>query len=213
MTLRALDLFCGAGGASEGLHRAGFEVVGVDIAPQKNYPFRFIQADALTFPLDGYDLIWASPVCKRFSSATRTSKTSAIWPDQIMPLRARLEKWGGAWIIENVLGAPLRNSVMLCGAQFGLKVYRHRYFESSHLLLVPPHLEHHTPIVKMGRRPKPGDFINPVGHFSGVGYAQQAMGIDWMGQKELSQAIPPAYSEFLTRQVIEQLSRAATETT
>lgn len=207
--MKALDLFCGAGGASWGLHLAGFDVTGVDICPQPNYPFKFVQADALAYPLDGYDLIWASPVCKRWSSATATSKTKHLWPDQIAPVRERLEAWGEPYIIENVAGAPLRNPVMLCGHQFGLKVYRHRLFESNILLLVPWHLPHPEPPVKMGRPPSEGGYMNPVGNFSGVPYARKAMGISWMGQKELAQAIPPAYSEYLGRQVIEQLRQAA----
>lgn len=202
--MKALDLFCGAGGASMGLHRAGYEVTGVDLYPQPRYPFNFVQADALTFPLEGYDLIWASPVCKRFSSATRTAGTSEMWPDQIAPIRERLEAAGVPYIIENVQGAPLINAVMLCGAQFGLQTYRHRYFESNVLLLVPPHPRHDAPVVKMGRPPTAGQFINPVGHFSDVPYARRALGIPWMGQSELAQAIPPAYSEYLGRQVAGQ---------
>lgn len=200
--MKALDLFCGAGGASVGLHRAGFEVTGVDIRPQPRYPFTFHQADALTFPLDGYDLIWASPVCKHYSSATRTAGTVHRWPDQIGAIRQRLAAWGGAYIIENVQGAPLLDAVMLCGAMFGLCTYRHRYFESNVLLLTPPHMPHTVPVVKMGRPPEPGKYLNPVGNFSGVKAGQEALGIGWMGQKDLAQAIPPAYSEYLARQLM-----------
>jgi DNA (cytosine-5)-methyltransferase 1 len=185
-----------------GLHRAGFDVTGVDIELQPRYPFAFMQADALTFPLEGYDFVWASPVCKRFSSASKTSKSKDRWPDQITPIRRRLEEWGGPYIIENVVGAPLRNPVMLCGYQFGLKVYRHRLFESNILLLVPWHLPHPERPVKMGRPPSEGAYMNPVGNFSGVPYARKAMGIPWMGQQELSQAIPPVYAEYLARQVL-----------
>lgn len=203
---KALDLFCGAGGAGMGLHRAGFDVVGVDIAPQSRYPFEFVQADALTYPLDGFDLVWASPVCKRFSSATRTAGTSHRWDDQIAPIRQRLVQSGLPYIIENVAGAPLLSPLTLCGAMFGLRTYRHRLFESNVLLLAPPHPKHTAPVVKMGRPPAAHEYINPVGHFSNIGAAREAMGIEWMNGAGLSQAIPPAYSEYLGRQIIQYLS-------
>jgi len=197
---RALDLFCGGGGAGVGLYDAGFEVVGVDIDPQPRYPFEFVQADALKFDLSGFDFVWASPVCKRFSSATVTSKTSKKWPDQIGQIRKKLKQWGGDWAIENVAGAPLIDPVILCGAMFGLELYRHRFVETSRKIAQPAHPEHKNPVCKMGRPPKPGEFINPVGHFSGVPAAQRAMGIDWLGQKELAQAVPPAYAEYVAKQ-------------
>jgi DNA (cytosine-5)-methyltransferase 1 len=164
-----------------------------------------VQDDALEYPLEDYDLLWAGPVCKRFSSATRTAGTRELWPDQIAPIRERLKAAGVPYIVENVPGAPLHSPLLLCGAMFGLKTYRHRLFESNVLLLAPPHLKHTAPVVKMGRPPQAGDFINPVGNFSGVAYARDAMGIAWMTQAELSQAIPPAYSEFLGRQVMAYL--------
>src|SRR6476659_6309400 len=176
--IRALDLFCGSGGAAMGLYRAGFSIVGVDLFPQPKFPFEFIQGDALTYPFDGFDFVWASPVCKKFSSATRTAGTSHLWPDQIAPIRERLIEWGGPWIIENVPGAPLRDPVSLCGAMFGLKVYRHRLFESNVPLVVPEHPVHIARTAKMGRPVQEGEFINPVGHFSDVPFAQKAMGIN-----------------------------------
>lgn len=209
MALRALDLFCGAGGASAGLHRAGFEVVGVDIRPQPHYPFEFVLADALTYPLDGFDFAWASPLCKGFANITATAKTKHLWPDQVTPIRARFEAWGGPWIIENVVGAPLRNWVELCGSMFGLKVYRHRRFESNLLLLVPPHVPHRDKTPSAGRGISPKGFISVAGHINNTEYVKGAMGIHWTSGDGLSQAIPPAYSEFLGRQVIEQLRRAA----
>ena len=201
MKKRALDLFCGGGGASAGLVDAGFEVVGVDLYPQRKYPFQFIQADALSVSFDGFDFIWASPVCKRFSSATRTSKTQENWPDQIGAIRERLVAWGGDWCIENVKGAPLQNSIMLCGAMFGLRLYLHRYFETSIKIESPMHEKHTHRVAKMGRPVKTDEFINPVGHFSDVPLAQVSMGISWMGQKDLSQAIPPAYSHYIATQL------------
>lgn len=198
--MRALDLFCGGGGAGMGLYKAGFEVVGVDIEPQPKYPFEFVQADALTYPFAGFDFIWASPVCKKFSSATRTSGTTAKWSDQITPIRRRLKRSKKPWVIENVEGAPLVDPVILCGTMFGLKLYRHRLFEANFKIRVPKHPTHRAKVTKMGRPKKAGEFINPVGHFSGVRDAQRAMDIDWLGQKELAQAIPPAYSEYIARQ-------------
>lgn len=194
-----------------GLHRAGFDVVGVDIVRQPKYPFRFIQCHwlvALATRMD-WDFIWASPVCKRYSSATRTSGTTGNHPDDIQEVREKLEKcWPGIpYCIENVAGAPLENPFMLCGTMFGLPLYRHRYFETSlHFenLVIPQHREHENKTAKMGRPLKPGEFINPVGHFSDVAAAQKAMGIDWLGQKELSQAIPPAYSEFIGRHLTKE---------
>ncbi len=199
--MKALDLFCGAGGASMGLHRAGFEVVGVDIAPQKNYPFEFHQADALTFPLDGFDLIWASPVCKRYSSITRTAQSQHKHPDQIPEIRARLEASGVDYIIENVVGSPLKG-ITLCGAMFGLRTYRHRIFESNVLLMSPPHPKHITRVNKNGRRVVGDQFMSISGHFAGVELAQRIMGIDWMGGAGLSQAVPPVYSEYLARLIL-----------
>jgi DNA (cytosine-5)-methyltransferase 1 len=161
------------------------------------------------FPLEGYDFIWASPVCKRFSSATRTSKTVENWPDQIDPIRELLTASGAAWVIENVTTAPIRSDVLLCGAMFNLRTYRHRVFESNFFLFQPPHPKHTAPIVKMGRQPSPEQFINPVGNFIDVRAGRIALDIDWMTRDELAQSIPPAYSEFIGKQIISQLSREA----
>lgn len=178
-----------------GLHQAGFDVTGVDIAPQPKYPFRFIQANAMTFPLEGFDFIWASPPCQRFSDAQRLMGNEH--PDLLTPIRDRLLVRGGLWCIENVPGAPLRKPVMLCGQMFGLHLYRHRLFETSFPVEQPWHSPHIHPQVKMGRRPKAGEIIQVVGHFTDVAGAREAMDIDWMGQNELREAIPPAYSKFI----------------
>ena len=139
MKPKALDLFCGAGGATKGLQRAGFHVTGVDIRPQSRYCGDvFIQADALTVPLEGYDLIWASPPCQRYTRAQNAARNREAHPDLVGPMRERLMASGIPWAMENVVGAPLLNPVVLCGLAFGLKVKRHRLIESSHLLLVPP---------------------------------------------------------------------------
>lgn len=203
MKPRALDLFCGAGGASMGLHRAGFEVVGVDIKPQPRYPFEFHQADALTFPLGGFDFIWASPPCQAFSLAGQQwRKAGKEYPDLIEPTRIRLKASGIPYVIENVPGAPLINPIALNGAMFGMRLRRVRIFESSVPLLFHLLPDDAPMVFRMGRRPKPHEAIVPVGHFSDVPRAQREMGIDWMGQKELAQAIPPAYSEFIGRQIL-----------
>jgi DNA (cytosine-5)-methyltransferase 1 len=214
MKPKALDLFCGAGGASMGLARAGFDVVGVDLAPQPEYPCRFVQADALTYPLDGFDLVWASPKCQRWSAATRQSGSPADYPDQITPIRERLRVSSVAYIIENVLGAPLIDPVMLCGSMFDLGVVRQRIFECSFDTGDAPSHEHRGSLVT-------GEYVTVCGnggvpawtlkererrglprHIPGemsLERWREAMGIDWMSRKALVQAIPPAYAEWLGR--------------
>lgn len=205
--MRLLDLFCGAGGAGFGYAQAGFEVTGVDLAPQPHYPFPFIQADALKFPFDGFDVVHASPPCQRFSIANVKLRNSGKeYPDCLTPIHQRLRAWGGTWIIENVVGAPvLSYAIMLCGLSFGLKVFRHRVFHSSRLLLAPSHLTH------VGRRIGDGMFsiAGGAGRWKSWGTVKRnvskgtaaewraAMGIDWMTRKELTQAIPPAYTQYL----------------
>ena len=197
---RALDLFCGAGGAAVGLSRAGYEVVGVDIEPQPRYPFEFHCGDAMKWPLDGFDLIWASPPCQRFSPATRFHPGVADGhPDLIEDVRARLAGSGAAWVIENVPQAPLRFPCVLCGLMFGLRLYRHRAFECSKLILAPGHPDHRWKCVAVGRKPNDEDFMTVAGHFSGLKQAGECMGIDWMIRRELAQAIPPAYAEWIGR--------------
>jgi DNA (cytosine-5)-methyltransferase 1 len=197
--MRLFDLYCGAGGAAMGYHRAGFtEIVGVDMEPQPHYPFRFLEADALTvlkLPgwVEGFDLIHASPPCKAFTKtgwAIRYDYRSHH-TDLLTPTRRMLELTGTPWVIENVPGAPMRPDVVLCGSQFGLGVRRHRWFEVSwpELALVPGCL-HDGPVYSPHGNPN---------RFKGT-RAQwaEAMGIDWMATSgELSQAIPPAYTEYI----------------
>lgn len=192
---RVLDLFCKAGGAGYGYYLAGCEVTGVDIEPQPRYPFRFIQADAMTFPLDGYDLIHASPPCQVYSETAKV--TTREHPDLVGPVRERLIESGIPYVIENVVGAPLIDPIMLCGAMFGLRVYRHRLFETSFTIDRPAHPDHYWQQVKMGRKPAPDQFHVPVGNFPETERARQDMSISWMTGKELAQAIPPAFTRYL----------------
>lgn len=201
-----LDLFCGAGGAAWGYHLAGFQVVGVDHQPQPHYPFAFIQDDAfnwLAYAGHTYDAIHASPPCQAYSKLAKMTKKT--YEQLIEPTRQALNALGKPYIIENVVGAPLQNPVRLCGSQFGLKVYRHRLFESNKLLMGLSHQPHHDQTPKGGTRGNnlsPKGFICVAGHFSNVDYARQAMGIDWMNRDELAQAIPPAFTHFLGKQLI-----------
>ena len=181
MKPKLLDLFCGAGGASMGYYRAGFEVEGVDINPQPHYPFKFYQADALESPLEGYDAYHASPPCQKWSKAAKQWRASGIYYlDAILPVRLSLRVTGKPFVIENVIGAPLLNPILLTAGDFGMRIKRDRYFEVEGFE-VRFRLSIDSPrAVKMGRPVKDGDIIQPVGHFSGVPYARKQMGINWM---------------------------------
>jgi len=207
MRPRLLDLFCCAGGCAMGYHRAGFDVVGVDINPQPRYPFEFQQADALTFDLSGFDAIHASPPCQAYTVLGGREDLSH-YPDLVDAVRERLQASGKPWIIENVPGAPLRDPITLCGAMFGLRSYRHRLFESSVRLIAPPHPRHAVRVNRRGENRREhwanGGFITITGDV-GVYCGPEAMGIDWMSGNELSQAIPPAYTEYLGRQLMAAL--------
>lgn len=195
---RLLDLFCGAGGCSVGYTRAGFDVVGVDINPQPHYPYEFHQADALTFPLDGFDVIHASPPCQGYSSLNYNLRKS--YPMLIPAIRERLLAAGVSWVMENVVGAPMPYHVQLCGRHFGLNVFRHRIFETSLLMFSPGSCSHAgLKIVRYG-----GTIYAVYGHERGtVAQWGAAMGIDWMASKrELAEAIPPAYTQWLGAQLL-----------
>jgi len=204
---KALDLFCGAGGAAKGIADAGFSVTGVDIVPQPRFPFEFVQRDALDTDLTGFDFVWASPPCQRHSRMTGCREgLSAKYPDLIEATRAKLQAWGGLYIIENVVGAPLISPVLLCGAMFGRDTYRHRLFESNVALSAPVHPRHVTPASKAGHW-KPGTFISVAGNCSPMPLARQVMGgIDWMTRSELVESIPPYFSKHLALQVLAQLT-------
>lgn len=201
--MRVLDAFCGAGGTSMGFHRAGFEVFGVDINNQKRYPFDFWQGDAIEFILHHgheFDLICAGPPCQKYSKAAKQWRLNGKqYPDLIAKTRQALT--GLPYVIENVPNAPLINPIYLNGSFFNLLVHRPRFFECSFLIEQPDIPQTKKP-VKMGRMAREGDIIQPVGHFTGVEYARKQMQIDWMVRDELSQAIPPAYTEWIGRQYL-----------
>ena len=204
---RLLDLGCCAGGCSVGYAEAGFDVTGVDIEPQPNYPYRFIQADMLTFPLEGYDAYHCSPHCQRYSLVSLWNKDTRLkYPDQIPAIRARLRATGKPYVIENIARAPLYKSIMLCGEMFGLRTYRHRHFESNILLFQPPHPKHIHKSADATRTPKPGEYWSICGHMGHKDDAQAAMGINWMKtQHEIAQAIPWKYTAWIGAQLIDAL--------
>lgn len=246
--MKALDLFCGAGGATKGLQRAGFHVTGVDINPQPHYcGDEFYQADALTFPLEGYDFIWASPPCQAYSIMRNLPwLREKQYPRLIRPIRELLVKTAGVYCIENVMDAKHDGMMAdwLCGTMFGLPVYRHRLFETNFWWLRPQHVPHDVKkqTVRngrtlgsrardvvfsvaedrrgkeswLGRRGEAGRGLTVkengarrpganVGHAPGVEAVRLAMGIDWMSREEITQAIPPAYAEFIGREAMKQL--------
>ncbi|MFF8558800.1 SAM-dependent methyltransferase [Streptomyces albidoflavus] len=202
--LRVLDLYCCQGGAAAGYAAAGFEVTGVDIAPQPRYPYRFIQADAIAFAREHgaeFDFIHASPPCQLDSDCQRLRGNTH--PDLIGPTRTALEATGRPFVIENVRGAlpKLRNPTLLCGAMFSLRTYRHRYFEPGGGLTIaqPGHPAHTAPQAKMGRPVPPGHYGQFVGNFSGVSLARQVMSVTWMNRDGIRECIPPAYTHHIAR--------------
>ena len=200
MSLRALDLFCGAGGATKGLQRAGFHVTGVDIKPQPRYCGDvFIQGDALAPPvrLEDFDLVWASPPCQAYSSLRRLRSSRNVHPRLIHEVRALIRR-SPAYVIENVCGSPLLSPITLQGSYFGLGVHRPRLFECSFALLSPPMPgeRRRKCIAVYGKRP--GDRLpDGVARARDLAEGREAMGIDWMEWPELTQAIPPAYSHHI----------------
>ena len=211
--MRVLDLFCKAGGSAMGYHRAGAEVWGVDIEKQPHYPFPFLQADALSLDvrfLRAFDLIHASPPCQVFSitgNLARAQGKQQSKIDLLTPLRPLLEASGVPYIIENVKGAPLRNPVVLCGSTFGLKVRRHRLFESSLPLLPHGPCRHKEQGRPVGVYHAMNDSIPQGGRTAAtLEEGQQAMGIDWMIWKELKEAVPPEYTLWLGRQAMAVLA-------
>lgn len=221
MKPRLLDLFCGAGGCAKGYHDAGFEVVGVDIEPQPHYPYTFIQADALTFPLKGFDAIHASPPCQGYSRSLGIARIHGIkeHPLLIGDIRKRLEDSALPWVIENVEGADLPDAIELCGSMFGLPIRRHRWFSSSILLFAPGPCRHtdafYNPIGNKIRgygrfasgktyRTADGSTRKREGYYK-LAVGRTAMEIDWMSMKEISQAIPPAYTRWIGEQLMQYI--------
>lgn len=193
-----------------GLHRAfpDAEIIGFDIKPQPHYPFKFYQKDVMKLELHlmGYDFAWASPPCQHYTQMLNHGLTDRRnHPDLIAKIRRGLNTMNIPFVIENVAGAPLKNPVMLCGEMFGLRVTRHRFFESNFSLPQTPHPKHRG----TGHR-KQGDggyYFRVYGHETGKRGWGKAMGIDWMKTPELAQAIPPAYSEWIGKQLILWLNR------
>lgn len=224
MKPRLLDLFCGAGGAAMGYARAGFEVVGVDIKPQPHYPFEFIQADALAYLEDvilwnrdphsrmGFDVVHASPPCQAYSITKSLRKRTH--PDLVGPTRDHLVHTELPWVMENVPGAPLRNAIVLCGTMFPeLRVYRHRLFETDPPIYFPPLGCNHSFSMPASKGQyhtlDTQEFITAVGHNFSAASGRIALGIDWMTRDEMAQAIPPAYTEWIGRQLLASLEAAA----
>lgn len=221
--LHLLDLFCGAGGCSVGYSRAGFDVTGVDIKPQPSYPFRFIQSDANEFmqaicgrgyagmDLSSFDVIHASPPCQKFSVTVHINKVGRTmeFEDLLTPMRLQLMLSGKSYIIENVVGAPVAHPILLCGTMFGLKVLRHRLFETNPWMLSPPHPKHPPGDLTQsfdGYSTGEHGFVTVAGHNFVREAGAKAMGIDWMKtREELAQAIPPAYTEYIGKQMIRNL--------
>lgn len=201
---RLLDLFCGAGGAAMGYHWAGFEVVGVDLAPQPHYPFPMVQTDALAFLDDHltlvrhglaiykFDAIHASPPCPHYANVTRWTGRQSDHPALIEPVQARLRRSGLPYVIENVRTKALESPIVLCGSMFDLGIRRHRYFESNvDLPWMMPACQHRSTDLAFE-------------HKRERAYAD-AMGCTWMSKFEARQAIPPAYSEWIGTRLLEHL--------
>ncbi len=231
MSLRVLDLFCCEGGAGAGYARAGFDVTGVDINPQPRYPFAFRQADVLALDpawVASFDAIHASPPCQAHT-AMKTMHNAKVHADLIEPTRAMLKASGRPWIMENVVGAPLEAPILLCGTMFGLGVEdaelrRHRLFEASWPLLFVPQCQHGSRdtigvygghvrnrrrartigVYGEGARDSRRKFDKGVPDFTSD-QGRAAMEMDWATIAGLSQAIPPAYTEWLGRELMAHL--------
>lgn len=221
---KGLDLFCGAGGAAMGYHRAGFDMVGVDINPQPHYPFEFHQADwaeYLARHWREYNFIHASPPCQAYSGMRRITLSrfgvAPEHPDLIPAVREALQSTGTPFVIENVQGAPMHTQLILCGASMGLPhLARHRHFESNILLMSGPpcrHMRNAYTIGIYGDRPDGRRVSYPQHRLVRVAQsldeARQEMGVDWMDWGEITQAVPPVYTHFIGDQVMQFLGLAS----
>ena len=217
---KLLDLFCSEGGASMGYHMAGFDVTGVDIEPKERYPFEMAVANALQVDLDGYDAYAASPPCQGYSRL-KSRYDASKWPLLIAPIRERLEATGKPYVIENVVGAEseMKSPICLCGSSFGLRVRRHRLFEANFGVPELP-CEHawqdgHKPYsiyegksrgAGLGRRASGVQPVHGGNHNVGGNsyfYKSVAMGIDWMTEHGLNESIPPAYTRYVGKWMLE----------
>lgn len=191
-----LDLFCGDGGASMGYFLAGFDVIGVDSEPHPAYPFTFVQADATTYPLDGFDALAGSPPCNDHSTlAHRVGKHGTGW--MLAHTVERFRAAGRPWSVENVESADLPGAVVLCGTHFGLGagqrvLKRHRKFLTS--FAVPDPGQHACRDMPVGGVYGKSGGVSQRGHKFSAAESKHAMGIDWMPRAALAQAIPPAYT-------------------
>ncbi|MGP3685410.1 DNA cytosine methyltransferase [Streptomyces sp. IBSNAI002] len=209
---QVLDLFCGAGGAGMGYHRAGFDVVGCDLQPRPNYPFKFIEGDALDCfreIVQDFDLVHASPPCQSQCTLTKGTNQGRTYVNLIPEVRALCEWYGVPYVIENVPGSEVRRDIVLCGEMFGLGVIRHRQFEIGWYCATPKpvHRRHRGPV--RGWRHgvyRDGPYIAAYGKGGGKGDVpemQAALGIDWTDiHEELTEAIPPAYTQWIGEQWI-----------
>jgi DNA (cytosine-5)-methyltransferase 1 len=191
-----------------GYHRAGFDVVGVDISPQPRYPFEFHQGDAMTWPLDGYDAIHASPPCQDHTRQYVAREHGTGW--MLAATRERLKASGVPWVLENVPGAPMQPNLVICGCVVGLPdLERERWFETWPMLFdLRPQCQHDRPVISVTGTGTPTGTWKVYGSL-GLADFQRVMGIDWMNRAELSQAIPPAYTEYIGRHMFAALGRAA----
>jgi DNA (cytosine-5)-methyltransferase 1 len=215
---RLLDLFCGPGGAGVGYHRAGWEVTGVDLDPQPDYPFTFVQGDALDYLADhghAYDAVHASPPCTEHTSLTRSTAgrgdrtgTAGLLPATLAALESLPH---GLWVVENVMGARMPTDLILCGSMFGLRTYRHRRFTIGPgvpMLSVPDHPKHRVLSTRGQAGIKRTEAWDQGWNFTVTGndakmsrkyrpMMEQALGIDWIKGDGLALAIPPAYAQYL----------------
>lgn len=216
---RLLDVFCGAGGCSVGYERAGFEVAGIDIDPHPDYPFAFVQADAMEVLQDRaflsrFEVVHTSPPCPRYSAATNARPGLAEkHPDLVGPVRDLLRDWGGVYVIENVPGAPLDHPALICGWAMGLRhIRRHRLFESNVFLMSPGCLCPDGDTISVfgnsgedRRRSTRAEFGMIRKHVP-LKEIRELMGVQWMTKRDdISDAIPPSYTQHIGEQLIEAI--------